>query len=449
MTGWTDYVYEYRKDCFCLPASRQPMTVTVRDGSVTEVAYAAGADEGFTPGDAVPGDVKGTIPTVDGLFDEIQDGIDRPADEIEVTYDADSGMPTTIFIDYVARAADEELRITAGNLAPSAPVSSDVDREAREDLENAMSLWSTNGPTDYVYKYRQSCFCLPESLQPVMVTVKGGAVTEVVYAVGVDEGFTPGDKVPNDIKHRVRTVDGLFDLIQDGIDGSDQLTVTYDDVYGHPTSIFIDDQTLVSDDELRITISDLAPLTSSPTLFPSFGPSVTPFNSTPPYTLEPSSAPTNMLSTIPTGSTTGSDGSSPMTSKPSHKPTTTLSSYPAFDTSSAPSNIPSTIPTGSKASSDGNLSIGPTSGPASALAGSAMASPSSAPSNSISPSDFTHKPTSNIFIQGSTSSTPNPSSEPSSESTSAEPTQSSAYLLTSGNIMVVLSVASFATANFN
>jgi len=85
---------------------------------VVEVVYADDADEDFSPGDAPNDDIKKRLPSVDDLFDEIQNGIDRSAFAITVTYGKVYGNPTSIVIDYDEMIADEELLIKAGDPIP-------------------------------------------------------------------------------------------------------------------------------------------------------------------------------------------------------------------------------------------------------------------------------------------------------------------------------------------
>ena len=54
---------------------------------------------------------------LDGLFDEIQSAIDSSADEISVTYDALTGFPSSVGIDYILEALDDEISYTASEFA--------------------------------------------------------------------------------------------------------------------------------------------------------------------------------------------------------------------------------------------------------------------------------------------------------------------------------------------
>jgi hypothetical protein len=58
------------------------------------------------------------FPTVDGLFDFIADAIDRGAETIDVTFDAELGLPTHIRVDYRLGLADEEIAYEVEKLLP-------------------------------------------------------------------------------------------------------------------------------------------------------------------------------------------------------------------------------------------------------------------------------------------------------------------------------------------
>lgn len=96
------YSYVIRRLCFCIGPATVPGRVTVlEDGTVERVYVESGED--------VPEDLRDLFPTVEGLFDVLQDAFERDAHRIDVTYDPSSGVPLDIFIDYQENVADEEL----------------------------------------------------------------------------------------------------------------------------------------------------------------------------------------------------------------------------------------------------------------------------------------------------------------------------------------------------
>jgi hypothetical protein len=97
----TDYEYVLRRDCFC-PLGGIPVRVTVRSSAVVSAI-----DE--TTGTEISDELRPGYPTVEGLFDTLQNAIDLHADRIVATYDPQLGVPSSFSIDYLTDAIDEEL----------------------------------------------------------------------------------------------------------------------------------------------------------------------------------------------------------------------------------------------------------------------------------------------------------------------------------------------------
>jgi uncharacterized protein DUF6174 len=105
------YSYVVRVNCECPTDVTRPVTVWVDRGSIEYLLY---EDDGRP----VPFSYANSFPSVEQLFDAIQDGIDRRADFIDVQYDPTYGYPTSVYIDYDRRVADEELSLTTRGLQP-------------------------------------------------------------------------------------------------------------------------------------------------------------------------------------------------------------------------------------------------------------------------------------------------------------------------------------------
>ena len=106
--GITDYQLEFRWNCFCAPDYVEPVVISVtRGGTVNSVVFAK---------KKLPVDrrVSADYPSIDGLFDLIQDAIDRPAFHISVTYHAELVYPLTAAIDYDQKIMDEEMGFQVG-----------------------------------------------------------------------------------------------------------------------------------------------------------------------------------------------------------------------------------------------------------------------------------------------------------------------------------------------
>jgi hypothetical protein len=85
------------------------VVVTVQGASVTERVY-VGSDEPVAPA------LEDLYPSVDGLFEVLEEAMDRDAHRIEVTYDVGTGIPLDIWVDYAENVADEELGFAVRSL---------------------------------------------------------------------------------------------------------------------------------------------------------------------------------------------------------------------------------------------------------------------------------------------------------------------------------------------
>lgn len=101
------YAYTVRLVAFN-PAAGQPVRVEVQNGVPVSVTPLV---ENF------PADVQTyqQYATVERLFAIIEDGEQRNADTIQVTYDSTYGFPKDVFIDYEQQLADEEFGIAVSD----------------------------------------------------------------------------------------------------------------------------------------------------------------------------------------------------------------------------------------------------------------------------------------------------------------------------------------------
>lgn len=90
--GIDDYDMRYRAVCFC---PEIVVAIEVRDGAVVKRTL-----EGAETTEVIDG--------VGDLFAQIEKALDAGAHAVEVAYDPTYGLPTRVFIDEMARVADEE-----------------------------------------------------------------------------------------------------------------------------------------------------------------------------------------------------------------------------------------------------------------------------------------------------------------------------------------------------
>jgi len=103
------YSYTVRVTCDCTSDVTRPVTVWVDRGSIEFLLYE-------DTGRPVPLSYASSFPSVEQLFDAIQNGIDQRADVVDVDYDPTYGYPTSVYIDYDRRTSGEELILATRSL---------------------------------------------------------------------------------------------------------------------------------------------------------------------------------------------------------------------------------------------------------------------------------------------------------------------------------------------
>lgn len=128
----------------------------------------------------------------------------------------------------------------------------------QQQLDANRQKWDSLGISDYSFTLQRSCFCTPDSTRPINIQVRGGSVTSARYA---DTGeLIPDDRQTNKQSIYNMNADGVFNLVQQGIkSGAAQVDAKYDPKYGLPTSIYIDQNLQMADEEVGYTISNFQP----------------------------------------------------------------------------------------------------------------------------------------------------------------------------------------------
>jgi len=138
--------------------------------------------------------------------------------------------------------------------ACASPTTPEMDQAAIEAnlaaLADYRTLWETQRLTDYTFDVSRVCYC--QFRGDVRVTVKDGVIT------GVTELASEVARDPETF----RTIDGLFDLVQDAYDrDAHEVQVEFDPSRGYPTRIWIDYVLMIADEEMGFTLlSDVTAL---------------------------------------------------------------------------------------------------------------------------------------------------------------------------------------------
>lgn len=107
--GIDSYDLDYRRSCFCPPPG--DVQVLVRGGEIFSIRDPDTGAEIENPSTGAFG-----FNSVDGLFDAIAAAINGRVARLDVEYDPELGYPTSISIDFIADAVDDEIGIRINGL---------------------------------------------------------------------------------------------------------------------------------------------------------------------------------------------------------------------------------------------------------------------------------------------------------------------------------------------
>lgn len=106
-----EYIYEFQRSCFCFGDIIRKAWVHVADNDVVDVIDVETRERLSSP----------SFVTVDELFEQLQESIDRPAASIRATFDSSWGYPSEVYIDLDEMMADEEVSYRTGSLVQLPP----------------------------------------------------------------------------------------------------------------------------------------------------------------------------------------------------------------------------------------------------------------------------------------------------------------------------------------
>ncbi len=121
----------------------------------------------------------------------------------------------------------------------------------QKEFERNLRRWESRGPSKYTFDFhRFGCECPPDFTIPLRITVED---REIQTVVNLRTGVLSAAET-----HQAMTVDELFLRIARALEqGAVHLSVVYDDELGYPTSISIDHDRKIADDEISYSVSAL------------------------------------------------------------------------------------------------------------------------------------------------------------------------------------------------
>jgi hypothetical protein len=112
--GIADYEYSYQRVCECHPDQLADTIVRVRSNRVVGVRYAR---DDYAQEVAVAAEKVSWYRTIDDLFSLLETA-QASADVVRVTFDAQHGYPSSIYIDYLADLVGDEVDLRVTRFTP-------------------------------------------------------------------------------------------------------------------------------------------------------------------------------------------------------------------------------------------------------------------------------------------------------------------------------------------
>lgn len=126
-----------------------------------------------------------------------------------------------------------------------------VQSEAAKKLQMAEAKWQQTKLVHYSYTLQRTCFCPREYNHPIEIRVLNGVVQKAMLPL-------EQEPLPSVRMDEALTINDLFMLLHKAIDKkAASIDVKYDGRYGYPTSIAIDWEKKMADEETYFTARGL------------------------------------------------------------------------------------------------------------------------------------------------------------------------------------------------
>jgi hypothetical protein len=123
--------------------------------------------------------------------------------------------------------------------------------DVQSELDQNRKKWASAMASNYQFNFRWECYCSPEYVGPVNISVRENRIDGAAFVE---------DDVPVAVEglERYRTIEGLFDLLQEGIDkDAHSISAEYHPELGYPVKASIDYEEYTIDEELGFGIDSL------------------------------------------------------------------------------------------------------------------------------------------------------------------------------------------------
>jgi len=116
---------------------------------------------------------------------------------------------------------------------------------SKTTLNSNREKWDSQGITHYRFDLTIACFCPFYDVVPVTVEVKDGEIVSMTDVTG-----QPLKDEFRGVFENAATIESLFAIAEENIVNADKVSITYDSMYGFPTSIIVDRIVRAMDDEI-------------------------------------------------------------------------------------------------------------------------------------------------------------------------------------------------------
>jgi heat shock protein HslJ len=117
-------------------------------------------------------------------------------------------------------------------------------------LQSARKKWQSNTKQYYTIQSQRICFCMPEMSAHMKINVLDSSI---LSATDINSGAA----ISKNIQNEVKTVDDLFNLIEQAIADDTSIEITYNEEYGYPETTKINLEQIAVDGGLHINLSNV------------------------------------------------------------------------------------------------------------------------------------------------------------------------------------------------